>query len=208
MEESKSEVPVERQEPISDPPHWLPKRTLRDLLFELSSIERSLDDADFDPATVIGDLKEDLALKVDAIRFVVSEYEAYAERTKARADNLYRRATSASKRADSLVEYVSEIMQREKFERVNGNEFFFELRPTTPSIITKRPATAADFVKYGAAFVRHEPESFEWSKADLRRAIKAGSKYDFAEIRENKRVVIDERDRPDVGGAKPKGKKK
>jgi hypothetical protein len=203
MQESKSEAIVDRQEEIV-----APRRTLKDLLFELSSIERSLDDEDFDPAVVVGDLKEDLALKVDAIRFVVSEYEAYAERTNARADNLYRRAKSATNRAAALEEYVAELMAREKFERLNGNEFFFELRPTAGTVVTKRPPTAGDFVKYGAAFVRHEPEHYEWSKNDLRRAIKAGSTYDFAEIKPGTRLVIDERDRPSVDGAKNKGKKK
>ena len=183
------------------------KRTLEELVSALAQMERSLDDPDFDPAALVGDLKLDLEHKIDGIDFVIREYRAYAERTKERGNLLLDRARSAANRAERLKNYVWATMKAEGFERLNGKERFVYVKKLGPVVVTTRPPTPQDFIALGPDVVKMTPELFNWRLPELARMLKQPNvELEFAKLEENDTVIFEERDTPAVG-QKKKAKK-
>lgn len=185
-----------------------PRRTLADLLAEFTAIERSLDNPDFDPAAIVGDLKNDIATKVDAIEYVAREYAEYAKRTTARAKRMMDRAQSAASRAEALLDYVRVTMLSSGMTRLTGTDKYFEIGQGRERADVMRPPTAVDHLKYGHLVRRTEP-AFAWNKDEIKRAIKSGATYDFARIVREPTLIVDDRDRLDLPtDSKKKGKAK
>lgn len=192
-----------------------PKRTLGQLLESLTAIEKIMDSEDFDIDAIVGDIKlerDALAAKVDSIDYVVREFEAYAARTKARADNMLRRSNTAKKRAAGLMENVRLKMKLHGFEKLTGNERVIEYVVWhTPSLDFTRKATADDLLAFGENLVEVVPRSYEWKKVPFKEAILSEQikieSVPFAKLTYGEKIVFDDRDRPDVTPTK-KGKKK
>lgn len=192
--------------------------TLWQILEAMTAPERAADmpDDEFDPAAIVGELApaDDsaeaaaaLRRKVDAIRYVTEEFDAYAARTDARAARLAARAKAAWNKADRIRARMLEQMNTFGFERLPGEEFSaVRKRASNPSLAVMRQPAAEDMLSV-PHLVTEVPLSYAWRNDALKAALKAGATHSFAELRYSYRVDFDERDRPDVVETK-KGKRK
>lgn len=192
------------------------KKSLGDLLSDLTRIEKIVDgdDREWDVAEIVGDLKAEteetraaLRLKVDALDYVVAELHAYAERTKRRADNMLRRVSSARMRAEGLTSYILVQMSMLGFDQLTGHDRVIKRVTTSSAALFLERQPAAEDVLGMEEFVHVVPTSYEWKKDTIKKALKAGHKFDFARLTYSQSVKFDDRDKPDVA-PKKKGKRK
>lgn len=201
-------------DPGQDQAPAAPKETLADLLASLTSIERRMDDENFDPASIIGDITENreaLAKKVDAIDYVISEFEAYADRTEARAERFLRRAKTAKNRAASLRLYLLSMMKLHGFEKLTGVDRAVHIKVHhDPKLVVKRQANEDDLLSLSEDLVEVVPRSYAWNRKALKNWMLKHPQdpmtADIAELEYNEKVVFDDLDKPAV--ATKKGKKK
>ncbi len=191
-----------------DSPPSVDKLTLGELTQGLAGIERLVDmpDEAFDPAVIVGNLKitpemtldvvTAMRAKVDSIHFVHSEFEAYAARTKMRAERLMKRAKTAQRRADWLLSYIQQCMEVEGFEQLPGNEFVVKrVRASNPMApIFEREAEAGDMLEFGEVFVTEIPTSYAWNekaiKDELKPFYKALKDLPTCNLCEGSKVVV------------------
>lgn len=221
LKEAPPEAQIPDDVPDSGAPADQPKphRTLADLFAEMRHLESIIDEPDFDPAQLVGplelphgeaaqEIRDSINSKVDSIDYVVSEFRAYAERTKIRAKRLARRAAAADYRADLLEIYVLCEMERQGVERLSGIERKIERRRSSmPRLVLLRDRpTDADMLAFGETWIRHIPERLEWRNDVVKQSLKNGGECDFATLQYSHFLAFDDRDQPDVG-KKKKGKK-
>lgn len=158
-----------------------PRRSLGDILTTLNEMDAVMSDGDIDPAALIGAMKEndsELREKIDAVRYVIEEYEQYSERMEARAAYYARKAKAAGKNASRLCEYVAMQMRVNKFERLPGLTTAFVLKPaSTPAFTAARLPEASDVMnEILAPFVRVIPgeTSYEWDKNAIKKGVADG----------------------------------
>ncbi len=160
--------------------------TLADLVQTVLSVDRLVDlsDEEFKPESLVGQLILDpaageelrLALrnKVDALWHVVTEFEAYAARTKARAMKLQNRAQIAANRANSIMDYINGSMALGKFDQLNGNEFVLKRkRASNPRLLLDREANAQDMLEFGEELVKEIPAQYVWDEKVIKDQLKA-----------------------------------
>lgn len=193
--------------------------SLGDLLKDMTAIDRLIDMPDdaFDAETIAGRIGEEmrrvselindpqageelraaLRAKVDSIRHVVSEFEAYAARTEIRAKRLHQRIRTARRRADSLMEYVNANMAAAGFDQLVGNEFKIKrIRSATPSVTFDRESGPEDMVQFGDRFVEEIPASYTWNTREVVAALRPFYKAindqpDCEACRGNGRVIVE-----------------
>ncbi len=201
----------------------LPFLSLGQILAGLSQLNEIMDAPNWKPEDVVGVLDSTLLCtvdeageqlrhamrdKIDSIDFVVAEFEAYAERTKARAAEILKRATAAEKRAQSLLDYVKVQMESQGIEQLTGNNrVIIRQRAANPTFVESRLPTDMDMVVHGEKYVRLKPAKYEWKADPIKKDIKAGMQFDFGTTTYSHSIIRDDRDRLPPA-RKPKGKKK
>lgn len=204
--------------------------TMGAILHAMTEPERMLDlmtKRGFDAATLVDELalaeaKSDEALaalgaKVDALQYVVDQFESYAQRTAARAAALASKASAAKNHAARVRNRLLDQMEFYKFERLPGVEFAAErVRASKPAVQVNRNPTAADMLTL-REFVKEQPAEYVWIKDKLCEALKAREESPlpegspdplaFASLDYSYSVKFKDRDRPDVA-TKKKGRKK
>lgn len=164
----------------------MPKLSLAQILEAFSALD-DVEGMDFDPAV----LAEDLRDKVDAIYTAHDRLCVEASRLEGHAEDFALAAKRAYAAADRLKSYVQWNMEQQKFQRIPGDKFCFEIRENNPSVYTEHNPTAEDFLKHEDVICR--TVLYAWDKTTIRNQIKAGKEFPFAKLKPSKRVVFDKR---------------
>lgn len=149
----------------------------------LSELSRALIEADeimnpdeFDPALLVGELKD----KVDSVKWKIDQWEAEA---KALQENwiepLVARQKALKTKADKLREYCAFVLKRDELEILPGNAFALKLRKSESVEVDLEP-TAQDALRYD--FVRTKIK-YEWDKKALAAKLKAKEELPFCRLK-------------------------
>lgn len=149
----------------------------------LSELSRALIEADeimnpdeFDPALLVGELKD----KVDSVKWKIDQWEAEA---KALQENwiepLVARQKALKTKADKLREYCAFVLKRDELEMLPGNAFALKLRKSESVEVDLEP-TAQDALRYD--FVRTKIK-YEWDKKALAAKLKAKEELPFCRLK-------------------------
>ncbi len=148
---------------------------LTDLLAALSN----LDDAphvEFDPAQVVGDVRE----KVDAIHKVLGRLAAERDRLREDADELAKASSQVERSRQRLFEYLQFSMLAQGFEKLPGNTWRVQFQKSTPALELEREANVDDFIAT-AALVRRTV-TYAWNKDKVKELIAAGESFPHGRI--------------------------
>jgi hypothetical protein len=145
-------------------------RSLSQILQAIEAVELEAVGEDFDPAVLVGELRD----KVDATHRYLQWLDFYAEAREAEAARLSEAAEKARARADRLREYVLTQMKDRQYERLPGEAVsIVRRRSSNPAVELKRPPEPADALTLGP-LVRVVPRSYAWNKKEIGKLAKAG----------------------------------
>lgn len=146
-----------------------PKRTFGALLEALTTAEEFLADPNFDPATLLGDIRD----KVDSIHLVEQRMERVAGYLRDLARPLAARASALTANRERLRAYVVNEMSLQSIERVPGHAFAVRLRDNSTASLKIRAAGPADKLAF-PDFVIAE-RSYYWDGEKVKAALAAGT---------------------------------
>ncbi len=152
------------------------------LLAALSDLDEAANPIEFDPAHVIGDIRE----KVDAIHTVMGRLKLEAARLADAAELFKQASKGVEKNLDRLEGYVLFAMKSQGFEKLPGVHWRAQIQATTPSIVATRDATADDLLDH-PAFVRRKVE-YSWDKKALKEHLANGGKFEYIKLQEGQTV--------------------
>lgn len=159
-------------------------KSLNEILAALAQIDDELPPDDFDPATVIGNVKD----KVDAIKWRIDKWESDAKMIREQwIKPLNDRVASLLRKSEKLSEYVKQQMIMHNFEKLPGNMFTAALRKNPPSLKLAAEPTADLFLDF-PEYVKQLPVEYEFDKERLREDLKAGKEISFAHLDQSTRV--------------------
>jgi hypothetical protein len=142
-----------------------PKRRLIDLLKLLSDADAEAL-TEFDPAEVVGELKD----KIDAIYEISQRLEQVESWNRLQAEPFLQFAKRAKSNRERLREYVTYAMQSEKFDVLPGLRFKAVMQPNPPALVVMQSEpTALDF-KNLPQYVR-VVRRYEWDTAAIKDAL-------------------------------------
>ncbi len=121
----------------------LPVLSFESLLSELSSADEFLSDPNFDPAALVGDIRN----KVDGLKTVETRMDLVADYFDAFAKPIVEKAKVIRKNRERLREYIAYAMQENHFESVPGNLWKVRLRASGLSVSPKREPGVGDYVE-------------------------------------------------------------
>jgi hypothetical protein len=152
--------------------------TLSELSRALIEADEVMDPDEFDPALLVGELKD----KVDSVKWKIDQWEAEA---KALQENwiepLLARQKALKTKADKLREYCAFVLKRDELEVLPGNAFALKLRKSESVEVDLEP-TAQDALRYD--FVRTKI-TYAWDKKALAAKLKAKEELPFCRLRTN-----------------------
>lgn len=158
-------------------------QSLREILGKLSLMDEDLSPEDFDPAVMVGELRD----KVDSVKWRIDSWLAEAEMLKSEwIAPLERKAKSLTAKAQKLTEYVKHQMIANKFESLPGSLVRIDLRPSPPAVKYRADATAEDYLNYSGLVVQET--NFDWNRAKVKDLLKQGESLPFAELTQDKHV--------------------
>jgi hypothetical protein len=138
---------------------------------------------DFDPAQVVGDVRD----KLDAIKFKIDDWLGKAEMLKTQwLEPIMKERNALIKRAERLEDYVRFEMEQNQFEKIPGNLWSARFRLNPPSVNITMPATADLFWDF-PNYVK-ETVSYSFDREAIKADIKAGKEVPFASIKQTKRL--------------------
>lgn len=157
--------------------------SLSELIKQIRDIDDDMLPAEFDPAEVVGDIKE----KVDAIKWRIDTWEAHAKMI----DEEYIKALRQKREAilgkvQKLKEYVQFQMVTNGFEKLPGAMFRVQLQNSPKSVETKEFACAKMFLNYPEYVVQET--TYKWNKESLKESLENGEILTFAELKQGKHV--------------------
>lgn len=112
-----------------------------------------------------------LAVKAERVALKVRELQAEADAVKAEAVRLTQRAKTATNAADSLKAYLKRALEIAGVQTIKGELVTVALQKNPPSVLTVRDAASDDAAE---GFATEIPAHYEWNKAELKEAWKAG----------------------------------
>lgn len=142
--------------------------SLDSLVQQLTRADEELASTEFDPAALLGDLRD----KVDGIRMVHERMESVAQWLKDQAKPLTDKARTLEKNRQRLREYVATTMAANHFHRLPGNTWRIDLRDGPPSVQTDYEPSSADYLRW-PKYVKIETK-FVWDKETLRTDLTTG----------------------------------
>lgn len=124
------------------------------------------------------DWSGDFDRKAEDYALVITEQKALAEMINAEAEKLQKRAEARLNLAKRLTARLQQAMELVGRDKVRGVLKTVSLQANSPSVQEVVPAEQEDLRNVAAmhpGFVRHIPERFEWDKAEIKFAAKAGT---------------------------------
>lgn len=125
-------------------------------------------------------LQTALLTKIDAIRYVIAEWQSAAERhTDFAAEHLDQKKIF-EKKIQRLKETVSFVMRRNKFEKLTGDEWQISLRRSESVETVGDPDDG--MAELFPTLIR---KSYAWNKTEIKELLKSGHALPFAQVKEN-----------------------
>lgn len=142
-----------------------PKPTLAAILAAMQIFDEAVA-VDFDPAEVVGDLRD----KVDAIKRVIDRLDFQAEWCRQQAEPFLKAAKALESNVGRLRDYVLYHMQEGLFTELPGNQYRAVLQNNPPSLeLLGTGCSKLDFERY-PNYVEHV-DHFRWKNAEIRDAL-------------------------------------
>lgn len=157
--------------------------SLRELLGKLRDIDDDLLPEEFDPAEVVGDIKD----KVDAIKWRIDNWEATAKMIEEEYIRpMQQKKASLLGKVERLKDYVKHQMIVNEFEKLPGEMFRVQVQNSPKSVETKENADARMYLNYPELVVQEV--TYRWNKTALKDSMESGEAYTFAELKSNKHI--------------------
>jgi hypothetical protein len=156
--------------------------TLREILDRFKMIDDDLPPEDFDPAVVVGDVKD----KVDAIKWRIDSWEAEAEAVGDWIKALSLRQRSLAAKAEKLSSYLKQQMIENEFQKLPGNIWRAQVQRIADKVEILKEAGAEDVLSDTAAPFVKQVINYTWDKKAIADALKEGKALPFAYAKENK----------------------
>jgi hypothetical protein len=150
------------------PMQQIPAPTFQDLVAQLVRSDELLEDPNFDPAQLIGQIRD----KVDAIKSVIDRMENVEAYLRGCAKPLLEKARAIGANQGRLKKYVAETMAMQHIEKIPGNMFSARLRTSPPAMEMTRPASPQDFVEH-PNYVQMIRE-YRWDAAKIKADLLSG----------------------------------
>lgn len=153
--------------------------TLSQLSSALVALDEEMDAESFDPAQLVGDLKD----KVDSIKFKIDEWESQAKNLDENwIKPLTQKKKMLEKKADKLREYCAFVLRRDQIEMLPGNAFSLKLRKSEAVEVDREPnpIEAVNFIDLVNTTI-----TYAWKKKALADKIKAEGPLEWARIKNN-----------------------
>lgn len=151
-------------------------KTLSELSSALVALDEEMDAEAFDPAQLVGDLKD----KVDGIKFKIDAWEYEAKNLKDNwIDPLKSRHDTLLKKADKLREYCAYVMKRDELEMLPGKAFALKLRKSQAVEVDANPSPT-QALQYGELV--NTKITYAWDKKKLAEKLKANEDVKFARL--------------------------
>lgn len=150
--------------------------TLSELSNALIALDEEMDPDQFDPAQLIGDLKD----KVDSIKFKIDEWEAQAKNLRENwIEPLMSRQNALQRKADKLREYCAYVLKRDELEVLPGKAFALKLRKSQAVEVDQNPGPheALEFVDLVNTKI-----TYAWNKKALAEKLKSNQDLSFARL--------------------------
>ncbi len=154
---------------------------LAELLAALSDLDEAAS-VEFDPAQIVGDLKD----KVDAIHAVLGRLDSESDRLSGIASQFTKASNSVANNRKRLEAYLLRQMQENGFEKLPGTIWRAQLQKKPPALIVEREANAEDAVQLPALVVR--TISYRWDKGAVKELLSAGGEFKYGKIQQDKTV--------------------
>ncbi len=155
------------------------------ILTELLAALSDLDNAagfDFDPASVVGDVRD----KVDAIKTVLGRLKMEAERLDEIGRDIRRAADQVERNHQRLEEYLLTSMRGEGFDKLPGNLWRVQIQKKPPALLVERLPTADDVLAM-PELVERKIE-YRWRKDDIKKFLTEGGEFPFGRIVQGEKV--------------------
>lgn len=151
-------------------------KTLSELSSALIALDEEMDPEAFDPAALVGELKD----KVDGIKFKIDEWEAQAKNLKENwLEPLTARHNALLKKADKLREYCAYVLKRDELEMLPGKAFALRLRKSQAVEVDANPSPT-EALQYGELV--NTKITYAWNKKALADKLKANEDLKFARL--------------------------
>lgn len=156
--------------------------TLATILNTLDNIDDDLPPEEFDPAAVVGELKD----KVDAIKWRLDKWEQDAETVDSWIAMLAAKKKSLMGKHERLLDYVLYQMQQNGFDTIPGHIWRFDRTKSQAKVNVSAPASAHEYLNY-PQFVRQKTV-YEWDKKALKGALDLGAQLTFASLEQGEHI--------------------
>ena len=151
-------------------------KTLSELSSALIALDEEMDPEAFDPAALVGELKD----KVDGIKFKIDEWEAQAKNLKENwLQPLTARHNALLKKADKLREYCAYILKRDELEMLPGKAFSLKLRKSQAVEVDANPGPTDAFQYVDLVNTKI---TYAWNKKAIADKLKANEDVKFARL--------------------------
>lgn len=151
-------------------------KTLSELSSALIALDEEMDPEAFDPAVLVGELKD----KIDGIKFKIDQWESQAKNLKENwLEPLTSRHNSLLKKADKLREYCAYVLKRDEVEMLPGKAFSLKLRKSQAVEVDANP-NFQDACKY--ADLVNTKITYAWNKKALAEKLKTDQDLKFARL--------------------------
>lgn len=155
--------------------------SLKSLLDKLAPIDDEMPPEDFDPAALIGDIRE----KIDAIKWRMDDWDAKANMIEQEwIKPLQQKVFSLRAKSLRLKTYVKSQMIEHGFEKLPGDMVRAQLQNTAPVVDVDKEPLFSDFQAY-PNLVKQDV-TYSWQKKTMLDLLKAGVQLSFARLKENK----------------------
>lgn len=154
-------------------------KTLSELSAALVALDEEMDAEAFDPAQIVGDIKD----KVDGIKWKIDQWKAQVNAIQENwIDPLTNRKKTLQKKIDKLEEYCAFVLRRDQIEMLPGNAFSLKLRQSDSVEVDVDP-TPVQALELND-LVRTKI-SYAWDKKKLAEKLKANEQLNFCRLVKN-----------------------
>ena len=160
------------------------KESFREILDKFKAMD-DIAEEDFNPAILVGDLKD----KVDAIKWRIDKWESEADTLQTEwIDPILAKKKAILKKVESIKEYCRFYMKQHEFDKLPGNAFEMRMQKIAPKVAVTVEADANLSLTYPALVKRCT--TYAWDKAALRDHLKEaengeGERFIYASLQEN-----------------------
>lgn len=159
------------------------KQSLRTILERLNQIDDDLAPEEFDPAFVVGDLRD----KVDAIKWRLDTWRADARKIQEEwIDILTKKKDSLLRKAEKLEGYVLSQMQEKGFEKLPGHMMEVLIKQNPPAVQIDIEAGPEAFLQYDGLVL--QKTVYQWDKKRVKALLDSGEELKFARITRGSRI--------------------